>query len=239
MTIHVGPLISEFDNALTQDQFEAMVNAEAKHDIASAHLAFSNAYTGPVTLYPYAISTETSDSKPIFTTEAADSVGTRSPEEAGRELKDLLNKLPSEDRKALDTLNQQQKEKFEKLGVAIQANTEKRVKGILGQPGGISLEEFESGVRSDAERDINDYAERRNKIADKIIELGRKNPSQENLSLLSAVSRGISAFFTTVWNYVVTFLGELFAKIAEWLTEAWNKVKKFFQDVMDWFRSIF
>jgi hypothetical protein len=223
---------------LTEEEFTTLITAAAKHDIANAHLAFSTAYTGKITPYPYVVSLSSSESGlGSLRVPTGGNGKDKSPDQASDDLKNLLEKLPAEDRKSIYDHLKTQKKKFDNLSTETQENAKKRVKGIQHEKGGMSQEEFVKSVRGDAKRDIEDYAERRNKIADKLIALGKKHPEQR--LVLSTVSRAISAFFTEIWNKIVDFLGTLFRKVAEWLAAAWQKVKEFFERIGEWFHHIF
>jgi hypothetical protein len=223
---------------LTEDEFTTLITAAAKHDIANAHLALSAAYTGKITPHPYMVSLSSSDSgMGSLHLPTGGNGKDKSPDQATKELKDLLTKLPAEARKPIDDHLQDQKKSYDNLSTKTQENAKKRVKGIQGEKGGMSQEAFEKSVKDDAKRDIEDYAKRRNKIADHLIELGKKHPQQR--SLLAAISHGISKFFSDLWNTIVSFVADLFQKIAEWLTTAWQKVKEFFERVGNWLHHLF
>lgn len=228
---------------LTQEEFESMIRAAAEHDIANVRLAFSDAYTGEIVPYPYTIptprvvATGTPGLQAAIVTGATSSSGGTSMEAASKHLKALMDTLPRDQRSLFDNPIKEQKEKFDNLGKDTLGHTEKRIAGIQKQPGGMSKEEFERRVKADAKRDIDDYITRRNAIADKIIEVGNRHPEQ--YELLTMLSRGISAFFTEIWNKIASFFVELFQKIVQWVTEAWNKVKAFFEGVANWIKNLF
>lgn len=144
--------------------------------------------------------------------------------------------LPQDVKSGLNELSEGHKAEAAQNSSDLEPALRSRAEAIQGRPG-MNQEEFEKRARQRRDKNIEEAKRREEEIYNKVIEWGKKYPSQRE-GILGAYDK-VSEFLNNLWNTIKNAILDMVNRVVEWLKKVVQWFKDRIDDVANFFRSLF